>query len=70
MLAAHQKGPPMQNTRNSTQVTKVSQLLKYVDLAGQLALLVCSITDITGSLPSSVRVVLAVSAVVHVGMRR
>ncbi len=37
----------MQNTRNSTQVTKVSQLLKYVD-----------------------RVVLAVSAVVHVGMRR
>jgi len=70
VLAAHQKGPPMQNTRNSTQVTKVSQLLKYVDLAGQLALLVCSITDITGSLPSSVRVVLAVSAVVHVGMRR
>ncbi len=70
MLAAHQKGPPMQNTRNSTQVTKVSQLLKYVDLTGQLALLVCSMTDITGSLPSSVRVVLAVSAVVHVGMRR
>jgi uncharacterized membrane-anchored protein len=61
----------MKNTRKNTQVTKASHhqrgswLFRYVDLAGQAVLLGCAVADVTGGLPSSVRVVLAVSAVVH-----
>ncbi len=59
----------MKNTRNSTQVTKVShhqrgsRLPKYVDLTAQGVLLVCAVADISGPLPLSIRaVVFTVSA--------
>lgn len=53
----------MKNTRNSTQVTKVSRhqrgsrVPKYVDVTAQGVLLVCAVADISGPLPLSVRVV-------------
>jgi len=57
-----EKGNPMKNTRNSTQVTKVShhhqrsKVPKYVDLTAQGVLLVCAVADISGALPLSMQV--------------